>query len=119
LTNLQQYHLLIKPCPFNLGNPKLGKVNLTESHSFLAKNSQEEVLKAIVLTETIQADQVIVSHDFMGKSNDNNQRLTISLSNRCTGDQIIEEDEINFYKVVRSNFIGNYNKNIIKRRIQK
>ena len=102
-----------------MGNPSLGSVNLLESHSFLAKNSQEEVLKAIDSTKTIQSDQVIVSHDFMGKNNDDNHRLTTSLTNRCTGDQNHEEEEINTKKVDRSIFIGNYNKNIIKRRIQK
>ena len=102
-----------------MGNSSLGSVNLLESHSFLAKISQEEVLTSKDSTKTIQADQVIVSHDFISVSNDNNHRLTISLSNRFTGEQIIEEEEISIKKVDQSIFIGNYNKNIIKRRIQK
>lgn len=102
-----------------MGNPSLGRGYLLESHSFLAKNSQEEVHKAIDSTKTLQANPVIVSHDFMGISNDNNHRLTIFLSNHCTGDQIHEEEKINFKKVDRSIFIGNYNKIIIKRRIKK
>ena len=100
-----------------MGNPKLGRAYLLESHSFLAKISHEEVLKSIVLTKTIQAYPVIVSQDFMGKSNDNNQMISMPLTNGFTGDQIHEEEEINTIKVDRSIFIGNYNKNIIKRRI--
>ena len=81
-----------------MGNPSLGSVNLLESHSFLAKLSQEEVLKAIVLTETIQAYQVFDWNDFIGKSNDKNQMISMPLTNGFTGDQIHEEEQINFKK---------------------
>jgi len=102
-----------------LGNPKLGRAYLLESHSFLAKISPEEVLKSIFVTETIQPYQVFDWNDFIGKSNDKNQMISMPLTNGFTGDHKHEEEKINFKKVVQSIFISNYNNNIIKRRIQK
>jgi hypothetical protein len=83
-----------------IGQSEPRENNSSRSDKFLTTNLPQEVHQSVSSIKITQPHQVIVVHDFIGKSNDYFKMKATTHTNLCTGDQIIEEENKIYHQSV-------------------